>query len=153
VSELVPQPATVPHPWPSTLSKPYWDAAERHELVYQHCGACGRAEFDPALLCRRCGSRALTWERSAGLGTVYSWTVVWRPQQPAFVVPYAPAIVDMDEGYQMLANVVGCDVADLAVGMRVAVEFHPVSGGYVLPYFRPNFRPTVREQRPRWVSD
>jgi len=37
----------------------------------------------------------------------------------------------------MLANVVGCDVADLAVGMRVQVEFHPVSEGYVLPYFRP----------------
>jgi hypothetical protein len=43
----------------------------------------------------------------------------------------------MDEGYQILANVVGCAVADLAVGQRVAVEFHPVSEGYALPYFRP----------------
>jgi hypothetical protein len=37
----------------------------------------------------------------------------------------------------MLASVVGCDVADLAVGMRVAVEFHPVSDGFAIPYFRP----------------
>ena len=46
-------------------------------------------------------------------------------------------VVDMDEGYQMLANIVGCDVADVAVGLRVGVEFHPVADGYALPYFRP----------------
>jgi uncharacterized OB-fold protein len=134
---LVPQPATIPRPYPSAVSEAYWEGAKRAELLFQRCGACGHAEFDPAILCRKCGSRDLAWERSAGLGTVYSWTVVWRPQQPSFVVPYAPAIVEMDEGYQILANVVGCDVADLAVGQRVAVEFHPVSEGYALPYFRP----------------
>ncbi len=134
---LVPQPATIPPPTPSAHSAPYWEAAARHELVHQRCDACGHAEFDPAVVCRRCGARALTWARSAGLGTVYSWTVVWRPQQPSFVVPYAPAIVDLDEGYQMLAAVIGCRVADLAVGLRVAVEFHPVADGFALPYFRP----------------
>jgi uncharacterized protein len=134
---LVPQPATIPRPYPSAVSEPYWEGAKRGELLFQRCGACGHAEFDPAILCRKCGSRDLAWEPSAGIGTVYSWTVVWRPQRPSFVVPYAPAIVDMDEGYQILANVVGCDVADLAVGQRVAVEFHAVSEGYALPYFRP----------------
>jgi len=134
---LVPQPAAIPAPVPSPLSQPFWDGCARGELLFQRCGACGRANFDPPLLCRWCGSRDLSWEQSAGNGTVYSWTVVWRPQQPSFVVPYAPAIVDIDEGYQMLANVVGCDVEDLAVGMRVAVEFHPVSDGVVIPYFRP----------------
>jgi hypothetical protein len=134
---LQPQPATIPPPYPSPISQPYWDGAKRGELLFQRCGGCGHAEFDPALLCRKCGSRDLTWERSAGVGTIYSWTVVWRPQQPAFVVPYAPAIIDMDEGYQILANLVGCRVADLAVGMRVRVEFHPISDGYMLPYFRP----------------
>lgn len=134
---LVPQPATIPPPTPSAHSAPYWEGARQGELRFQRCTACGRAEFDPSIICRKCGARTLTWERSAGLGTIYSWTVVWRPQQPSFVVPYAPAIVDMDEGYQILANVVGCDVAELAVGRRVAVEFHPVADGYALPYFRP----------------
>ncbi|MBM3658848.1 MAG: hypothetical protein FJW95_05005 [Actinobacteria bacterium] len=134
---LVPQPATIPPPYPSAHSAPYWEGAKQGELRFQRCSACGHAEFDPSIICRRCGHRELVWERSAGNGTVYSWTVVWRPQQPSFVVPYAPAIVDLDEGYQMLANVVGCDVADLAVGLRVTVEFHPVSDGFVLPYFRP----------------
>lgn len=133
---LVPQPDTVPGPYPSTVSAPYWDAARRHELWFQRCGACASAVFDPAIVCRRCGASDLAWERSAGVGSVYSWTVVWRPQQPAFVVPYAPAIIELDEGYQMLASIVGCCVGDLGVGRRVAVEFHPVAGGYVLPCFR-----------------
>lgn len=135
--ELQPQPAAIPAPIPSPVSQPYWDACARGELTYQRCGSCGRAVFDPALRCRNCASTDLTWEQSAGTGAIYSWTAVWRPQQPSFIVPYAPAIIDMDEGYQMVANVVGCAVADLTVGMRVAVEFHPVSDGFVLPYFRP----------------
>jgi uncharacterized OB-fold protein len=135
--ELQPQPTTVAPPNPSPQSLPYWEACARGELIFQRCGNCGRAEFDPALRCRNCASADLAWERSSGKGTIYSWTVVWRPQQPTFAVPYAPAIVDMDEGYQILANIVGCDVADLAVGTRVAVEFHPVADGFVLPYFRP----------------
>jgi uncharacterized OB-fold protein len=64
--------------------------------------------------------------------------VVWRPQTPAFAVPYVAAIVDLDEGYQMLANVIGCEPEDVAVGLRVVVEFHPIGGGFVLPYFRPD---------------
>ncbi|MFM8305034.1 MAG: Zn-ribbon domain-containing OB-fold protein [Actinomycetota bacterium] len=133
---LVPQPDTIPGPYPSAESAPYWDGARRHELWFQRCGVCGSAVFDPAIVCRRCGASDLTWEQSAGLGSVYSWTVVWRPPQPAFVVPYAPAIITLDEGYQMLASIVGCRVGDLAVGRRVAVEFHPVAGGHALPCFR-----------------
>jgi uncharacterized OB-fold protein len=62
---------------------------------------------------------------------------VWRPQIPAFEVPYAPIVVDMDEGWQMLSNLVGCDHADVAVGLAVAVEFHPLESGFRLPYFAP----------------
>jgi hypothetical protein len=133
---LVPQPPEIPAPWPSPVSEAYWEAARQGQLWFQRCTECGEAGFDPAAACRRCGG-GLDWQRSAGLGTVSSYTVVWRPQQPAFVVPYAPAIIDLDEGYQMLANLIGCTVDDLAVGARVAVEFHPVSDGFVLPYFRP----------------
>ncbi len=49
--------------------------------------------------------------------------------------PYAPAIVTLDEGYQMLTNIVGVAPADLAIGMRVRVQFHAVSDEVTLPYF------------------
>jgi uncharacterized OB-fold protein len=47
------------------------------------------------------------------------------------------AIVDVDEGYQMVANIIGCEPEDVATGLPVRVEFHPIGGGMSLPYFRP----------------
>ena len=58
-----------------------------------------------------------------GEGKVYSWTVVWRPQTPEFTVPYAAVIMRMDEGYDFLSNMIGCDPEALYVGMRAKVAF------------------------------
>jgi hypothetical protein len=77
------------------------------------------------------------WEVSAGRGSLYSWTVVWRPQHPSFHVPYAPAIVSLDEGPRVLSAIIGCEPEDLRVDMPLLVEFHPASDTIWLPYFRP----------------
>jgi uncharacterized OB-fold protein len=77
----------------------------------------------------------LRWERSSGLGEIYSWTVVHRPVTAEFEPPYAPAIVTLDEGYQMLTNVVGVSPDELGIGMRVQVQFHAVGPDVTLPYF------------------
>lgn len=127
----------IPLPQPSIVSQPFWDGCARGELLFQRCGNCGRAVFNPVSRCRYCLSPQLAWERSEGKGAVYSWTVAWRPQHPSFTVPYAAVIVDLDEGYQMLSNVIGCDSDDVHVGMRVEVTFQPVGGDIHLPYFRP----------------
>jgi hypothetical protein len=105
--------------------------------MYQRCEECATAVFDPASACRRCLSDRLTWQVSDGLGTVYSWSTVWRPQSPAFATPYVAAIIDVDEGYQMLANIIGCAPEEVRAGLRVSVEFHPIGEGLVLPYFSP----------------
>jgi len=137
MSVLQPQPEGTPLPRPGPMTAPFWAGCTRGELLFQRCGRCGSAVFDPAIRCRRCGGADLIWERSAGHGAVYSWSTVWRPQVPAFRTPYAVAIVDLDEGYQMVSCLVGCEPDDIGVGMRVAVEFHPAGGDIVLPYFRP----------------
>jgi uncharacterized OB-fold protein len=134
---LEPQDGEIPLPRTSAIAQPFWEGCERSELMFQRCGGCGRAVFNPAPICRFCTSRDLSWERSAGRGTVYSWTVAWRPQSPAFTTPYAPVIVELDEGYYLLSNLVGCEVEDIRVGLPVEVVFHRVSDARTLPYFRP----------------
>jgi uncharacterized OB-fold protein len=133
----MPQSAGIPLPEPSAVSAPFWDGCRRHELRYQRCHRCSTALFDPASRCRTCGSSDLHWERSNGLGTIYSWSIVWRPQVPAFSVPYAVAIVRLDEGYDMVTNIIGCPPDEVRTGLRVIVEFHDVGDGVHLPYFRP----------------
>lgn len=134
---LQPQSVGIPAPNPSPSSRPYWDAAVRGELVYQRCDACGTIPLRPTTVCGNCLGRSLTWTPSAGTGSLYSWTVVWRPQHPSFTVPYAPAIVELDEGFRMMSAVVGCMPDELEAGMRLTVEFHPASKTIALPYFRP----------------
>jgi uncharacterized protein len=53
-------------------------------------------------------------------------------------VPYAPAIVELDEGLVLMSAMVGCEPEDLKEGMRVEVEFHPTSETITLPYFHPS---------------
>lgn len=118
-------------------SAAFWDACQRGELWFQRCSRCGAAQFPPAAHCRFCLADEPGWERSAGRGTLYSWTVVWRPPQPAWQAPYAVAIVDVEEGYQMVANVVGCRAEDLRIGLALQVEFSDTPGGGSLPWFRP----------------
>jgi uncharacterized OB-fold protein len=134
---LQPQVGAVPVPHPGMLTQPYWDGCARGELLFQRCGDCGHATHTPAYLCSNCTSQNLTWEASAGTGTIYSWTTVWRPQIPAFEVPYVAIIVDMDEGWQILSNLIGCAADAAEIGMPVEVEFHEMQGGFTLPYFRP----------------
>ncbi len=137
MTQLAPQTGNIPRPFASVVSQPYWDACARGELMFQRCAACNGITHTPAVMCAHCSARDLTWERAAGTGTVYSWTTVWRPQTPDFTVPYTAVIIDMDEGWQMLSNLIGCEHDAAAIGMRVAVEFHPITDGVMLPYFRP----------------
>jgi uncharacterized OB-fold protein len=127
----------IPVPSPSAVSAPYWDGCARGELLYQRCDACGTIALRPSVICGNCLGRSLSWVPSSGQGRLYSWTVVWRPQHPSFAVPYAPAIVALDEGWFMMSAVVGCEPDDLRADLRVSVEFHAASDEITLPYFRP----------------
>jgi uncharacterized OB-fold protein len=147
---LEPHPIDVPGPSPSALTQPFWDGCSRHELLFQRCEDCGAAVFQPSTVCRNCSSRKLLWTPSTGRGVVYSWSTVWRPPTPAFKVPFVVAIVELEEGYQMVANIIGCTASALRTGLPVAVEFHPIGDGRVLPYFAP--RPAGKQPQTTSLS-
>lgn len=133
----------VPHPTP--LSQPFWDACAEGRLLYQ-LSPDGEAVFPPRAFAPASLLPELEWAESKGEGSVYSYSVVGRPQTPAFDVPYIVAIVELDEGYEMLTNLVDCDPAVVETGMRVVVDFREVAPGTVLPFFAPA-DPSLR-QRP-----
>jgi uncharacterized OB-fold protein len=70
---------------------------------------------------------------------VYSYSTVWRPQTPAFEVPYTVAVVAVDEGWHLVTNIVGCVPEQVHVGMRVRVNFVELRdpASTVLPAFAP----------------
>jgi uncharacterized OB-fold protein len=52
-------------------------------------------------------------------------------------VPYAVALVELDDGGRMLTNVVECPIERLRVGLPVEVTFERRSAEVSLPQFRP----------------
>ncbi len=129
--------ARIPLPRPTPLSEPFWEGCREGELRVQRCRACGRYVFIPQPACTGCLSRDLAWTRVAGRGVVYSYTVVHRPPNPAFEVPYTVVIVELEEGFHMLSNLVDCEPEAVRVGMPVEVCFERVSEEIALPRFRP----------------
>jgi len=134
---LTPQSPGFPLPHPSTRSEPFWDGCLQGRLVLPRCASCGTPALRAFAVCATCHASEVSWEESAGRGTLYSWTVVWRPPHPGFAVPYAPAVINLDEGWTFLSAVVGCAPEDLREGMVLQVEFHPASDTVTLPYFAP----------------
>jgi len=137
MSVLLPQPEGIPAPRPSRRSRPYWEGCHANRLLYQRCGECSFTGLGAFAVCARCLATAPVWEESSGAGSLYSWTVVWRPPDPSFTVPYAPAVIRLDEGIWMMSAIIGCEPEALHDGLRVRVEFHPASTEITLPYFRP----------------
>jgi len=127
-----------PLPEPSPLTEEFWRAAREHRLVRPVCDRCGRSHFTPQVACPHCLATGWRYQRSSGRGTVYSWTVVHRPPGSGFDPPYVLAVVDLEEGWSMLTNVVGPDggAADhVHIGLAVRVRFDDVAPDLVLPVF------------------
>jgi uncharacterized OB-fold protein len=130
-------PRGIPLPRPTALSRPHWDGCAEGRLRVQRCAACARYVFIPQPFCPECQRGPLAWVDSTGRGTVYSYTIVHRAPRPEFAVPYVVAIVELEEGWHMLSNVVGCAPEALRVGLPVEVVFER-EGDVVLPRFRPS---------------
>lgn len=127
----------IPLPRPTPLSEPHWSGCREGRLRVQRCRECGSHVFIPQPVCTHCLADALEWVDSSGRGTLYSFTTVHRPPRPEFEVPYVVAIVELEEGFHMLSNLVDCPPEQLRIGLPVEVEFRPVSEEIHLPLFRP----------------
>jgi uncharacterized OB-fold protein len=124
----------------SELTRPYWESAREKKLVVQQCAGCRAWQFPPRRHCAGCGSSELDWRPVSGRGSVYSYTVAHRPPHPVFAgqCPLVIAVVELEEGPRMMTNIVGCNPADVTVGMSVRAAFEPIADSdVVLPVFEP----------------
>jgi uncharacterized OB-fold protein len=118
------------------LTGPFWSAVERQELVRPYCPVCERSFFVPQIVCPTCQQAVWTYEQSSGRGVVYSHTTVHRAPVEGFVTPYVLAVIDMEEGWSMMSNVVGVEPDAVAIGQDVAVTWVETAGR-ALPAFTP----------------
>lgn len=113
--------------------EPFWRATEEGTLLIRQCDACGEPHFYPRPICPFCASDRTSWIAATGRGRIYSITVARR----GVTVPYAIALVTLEEGVTMLTNIVDCDMDSVRIGDRVEVVFRATKAGTSVPMFRP----------------
>src|SRR6218665_829407 len=127
-----------PLPVPDVLDAPFWAAAQAGRLVIQRCTNCGRYEWTPQFACSSCLPETLAGAQVSGRGRVYASTIVGAMQVAGMPAPYVVAIVRLDEGIDMLTNIIGIDPEDVHIGQPVEVSFVQERDGISLPCFRPS---------------
>ena len=139
MSEVVDEP-TLPAPAPTvtTDTAEFWSATANGQLLLRRCNSCGEAIWYPRPICPFCHSSDTVFQVAAGLGSIYSFSVVRRSGgEFTSAVPYVLAYVQLAEGPRMMTNIVDCVIEDLFVGQEVELIFHKTAGDTALPRFRP----------------
>jgi len=113
----------------------FYAEAARGRLVYSRCGACDAALFPPRTVCGTCGSGRISLEASSGRGSVMGETTVVRAAGGAFAdwAPYQVVMVRLEEGFQMISNLVGLGAAE--IDDPVEVVFLEPHEGHAVPVF------------------
>ncbi len=120
---------------------------QRYRLVGEVCDRCGTPIFPPRDVCPECEAPAKTPYMFSGRGEVYSYSTVYHP--PAGFeenVPYTVALVRLEEGPLVTAQLTDVDAGQVEIGMPVEMvtrriqaegEEGVISYGY-------KFRPVLR---------
>jgi len=111
----------------------FYQAAGRGELIYARCAVCNVASLTPRWFCTSCGSEDMVASVSERVGVVESITTVHRGNRPAFKAPYQVGIIALDEGFRLMASVMG---EDCTIGDPVVIEFDAQSDGLAVPVAR-----------------
>jgi hypothetical protein len=116
----------------------FWTGGSDGVLHILRCGDCRFWIHPPQETCPTCGSTNLAPEVTAGLGTVFTYTVNRHPYNPAVPIPYVIAIVELDEqaGLRFTTNVVNIDPEKVQIGLPVQVAFERFDEVFV-PVFEP----------------
>jgi uncharacterized OB-fold protein len=128
-----------PLPNPNADTRTFWEGCRTHQLRFQRCGQCGHVRWPPSVLCSRCHSLAHEWILACGRGKVYTYAVYHQAFHPAFQkeLPYAVAVIELEEGPRILSNIVGCDHRQVRCGMDVEVVWEERTEGFRIPRFTP----------------
>jgi uncharacterized OB-fold protein len=93
---------------------------QRYALVGEVCPHCSAKIFPPRDICPECGDEAKEHYQFSGRGEVYSYTTLYNaPAGYEEQAPYTVAMVQLEEGPLVTAQLTDIDVKEPEVGMPV----------------------------------
>lgn len=118
-------------------SKFFWDAATKEQFVCEKCSDCGEFRFPPQPMCPVCHSVKRDITELSGRAKVISWIRPVHPKPIGFDEPPTVAVVEVEEGFRFVTNIVDIPYEDITAEMPVEVTFAPTVKNKKVPVFRP----------------
>jgi uncharacterized OB-fold protein len=115
----------------------FWrEIPQRYNLIGNKCSECGKIFFPPRESCPDCRRKSigkLKQYKLSGNGIVETYTIICdAPEKFEGQAPYPIAIIKLDEGPKVTAQIVDCDNNKIKIGMRVKSTFRKIQDdGYV----------------------
>jgi len=125
---------------PRTFSQPYWDGTREKKVFLQYDKKVGKYQFYPKANSIYTGRRSdIEWREVSGKGEVFTFTIARRCREPfRGHEPFFIVLVTLDEGVNVMANVVNCSVEEMKIGLRMKPYWHPLPDGTNLLMFEPD---------------
>ena len=126
----------------------FWrEIPQRYNLIGNRCGSCKRVFFPPPEACPQCRRKSLGKMEDIkliGKGEIVTYTIIHvGPEAFKEQVPYPIAIIKLEEGPQITAQIVDCNIDDVKIGMKVEDTFRRIQeDGYTgAIYYGYKFKP------------
>ncbi|MCP4166535.1 MAG: Zn-ribbon domain-containing OB-fold protein [Chloroflexi bacterium] len=122
---------------------------QRYSLKGELCNHCGSKIFPPRDVCPECTKPAYDPFQLSGLGEIYSHTTVYEaPDGFQTQTPYSLALIKLEEGPMLTAQLTDIDPNDVQIGMPVEMVTRKLSveGDEGLIQYGYKFRPRLIHQ-------
>jgi len=118
-------------------NKWWWDACDDGTVLIQRCKSCQTLRHPPRPMCGECQSMEWDSIESTLDGEILSYTELHHPKIPGYQYPLVCAVIKLAEGTNLVSNIVGCDPAQVHIGMKVKGVLEQVDEKTMLPQFYP----------------
>jgi len=122
---------------------------QRYALIGAKCKSCGAVNLPRGVNCLKCG-RVLEFQpvKLSGRGRIYSFTTISRGGSPPefstqqkLVGSYPVAVVELDEGPKIVAQMTDCKSEELRIGLVVESTFRRIYEDEGMIRYGVKFRP------------
>lgn len=106
--------------WARSVPRAWRERLKRYRLVGGKCPACGSLVYPHRLVCPYCGHEGLEEVELSRRGKVISYTVIRHPPSEfKGLEPYVIAVVELEGGARVLAQLTDVEPGEVEVGMEV----------------------------------
>ncbi len=122
---------------------------QRYGLVGEQCHHCGVKLFPPRDVCPECSQEAQDLYHFSGKGQVFSYSTVFdAPAGYEGIAPYTVALVKLEEGPLVTAQLTDVDNDGIEIGMPVEMVTRKLreDGDKGVLVYGYKFRPRLRDE-------